>query len=296
MVVSVGEETIGGRLTMITFGWDLCHRCNYQCPYCGIWHDEPEKDVILSAERWSEIWKDIYTRYGECHLFISGGEPSVYPDYFSLITLISQYHVVEICTNLSWDVGRLVPLLTTDRLRIAPTFHPSQADFEDFFAKAVLIRDFLPLFSEFLPYRQIYYVAHPDQIRDMPARSKRCLAEGIMLIPLPLRGDGFVLNSEEEKRIIESLSPYSGSEKMAYQLKQVSPQGKACRAGCEYAVIRTDGTIDRCSQYHTGELGRILDHSFAFLPQPKICNKEFCPIESQWIIPDIKPENTLQTR
>ena len=41
---------------MKTFGWDLCHRCNYQCPYCGVWKDHPELDVILSPEKWGKIW------------------------------------------------------------------------------------------------------------------------------------------------------------------------------------------------------------------------------------------------
>ncbi len=117
----------------------------------------------------------------------------------------------------------------------------------------------------------------------MPERSKRLKTQGINLIPLPLRGNGFVLNSEEEKRIVEEVSPYKG-EKIDYQLQKISPKGSLCRAGQHYAVIRANGMVDRCSQYSTGELGNFIDESFKLLDKPILCEKEYCPIESQWII------------
>ncbi|MBN1823122.1 MAG: radical SAM protein [Endomicrobiales bacterium] len=264
---------------MITFGWDLCHRCNYACPYCGVWNDHPEKDVVLSPGEWEAVWDRIHGLYGKCHIFVSGGEPSVYPQFDGLVKALARKHIPEICTNLGWDIAKLVPELTPEQLKIAPTFHPAFAVFEDFFKKAVAIRDYLP-------ERQVYYVAHPNQIREMPERASRLKSEGIKLIPQPLRGDGFVINSDEEKRIIEDLSPYKGSEKLDYQLQSVSPKGKRCRAGKDYAVIRVDGRVDRCSQCHSGEVGSIHDPSFKLFGDPAPCDKDYCPIESQWIIKD----------
>jgi hypothetical protein len=188
---------------MVTFGWDLCHRCNYRCPYCGVWKDHPEQDRIFSPQEWQTIWDRMHDLYGKCHIFISGGEPSVYPGFPDLVRLLCRNHLPEICTNLSWDVGELVPALSPQQLRIAPTFHPTFADFEAFFAKAVRIR-------EYLPDSQVYYVAYPSQIREMPERSARCRDAGIKLIPLPLRGDGFVLNSEEEKKDHRGTQPVQG--------------------------------------------------------------------------------------
>jgi MoaA/NifB/PqqE/SkfB family radical SAM enzyme len=242
-----------------------------------VWKDHPEQDRILSPREWQTIWDRMHDLYGKCHIFISGGEPSVYPGFPDLVRLLCRNHLPEICTNLSWDVGELVPALSPQQLRIAPTFHPTFADFEAFFAKAVRIR-------EYLPDSQVYYVAYPSQIREMPERSARCRDAGIKLIPLPLRGDGFVLNSEEEKRIIEELSPYKGSGKMDYQLQQTSPCGKLCRAGHEYAVIRVDGTVDRCSQYKDGSVGSIQSPDFKLLDNPLPCGRQYCPIESQWIV------------
>lgn len=262
---------------MKTFGWDLCHRCNYQCPYCGVWKDHPELDVILSPYEWGKIWDRIYDMYGKCRLYISGGEPSVYPNFYELISVISQKHFPDICTNLSWDVDKLINRFTPKDLRISATFHPSMAKFEDFFKKAVKAK-------EFLADKQIYYVCFPNQIKAMPERKEMFKAEGIKLIPLPLRGDGFTLNSEEEKKIIEELSPYKNAEKIEYQLQNTSPKGKLCRAGKDYAVIRVDGSVDRCSQYQNCSVGKITDKDFSLFSEYRKCEKNYCPIESQWII------------
>src|SRR3989339_722601 len=261
---------------MTTFGWDLCYTCNYRCPYCGIWQNASKTDVRISAAEWKKIWDRIHSLYGKCHIFVSGGEPSVYEDFFELIEALSEKHLPEICTNLSFDVDRLVPGIPAERLRIAPTFHPSFADFEDFFGKAKKVR-------AYLPDSQIYYVAYPGQIREMPERSRRLKEAGIKLIPLPLRGDGYMINSEEEKRIIEEVSPYKGSGKLDYQLQKISPKGKKCRAGKDYAVIRVNGKVDRCSQYKDRSVGNILDAEFRLFEEPADCGKEYCPIESQWI-------------
>lgn len=209
-------------------------------------------------------------------MFVSGGEPSTYPYFFDLVRILTKEHTLEICTNLSWDVDQLVPEIPAGILKIAPTFHPAFANLDEFFRKTVKIKEYLPNY-------QIYYVAYSGQIKEMPERSQRFKEQGISLIPLPLRGDGLVLNSEEEKRIVEEVSPYRGN-KIAYQLHKISPRGKVCRAGQYYAVLRTNGSVDRCSQYADGAVGNILDKNFKLFNQPSPCVKDYCPIESQWII------------
>lgn len=260
-----------------TFGWDLCYSCNYRCPYCGIWEkDSPEK-LVLDANQWMRIWERIFDKYGRCHIFMSGGEPSVYPYFYELVKKLVLRHSVEICTNLSWEVDGLVSEIPPSRLKIAPTFHPSQAEFEDFFRQAIKAKDYLP-------NSQVYYVAYSgQQIKDMPQRSQRLKEHGIKLIPYPLRGNQVVLNTEEEEAIIREVSPYK-DEKIEYQLKKISPRGKLCRAGQFYAVIRGDGYVDRCSQYQTKEVGNFLGDDFKLFESPRPCEKEYCPIESQWII------------
>ena len=118
----------------------------------------------------------------------------------------------------------------------------------------------------------------------MPKRSQRLKNIGAKLIPLPLRGKGFVLNSEEEKRIIEEISPYKGTDKIKYQLNNFSPLNKLCRAGKDYAVIRVNGHVDRCSQCKDGQIGNIFDVNFELLEEASPCGMNYCPNESQWLL------------
>ena len=261
---------------MYTFGWDLCYTCNYRCPYCGVWEKHSENDLLLDADQWLMIWHRIYQRYGSCKIYMSGGEPGTYPNFCELVKKLSSIHIVDICTNLSWDIDKLIPEINSYNLKISATFHPTFADFDTFLNKILKAKDYLS-------NSQIFYVAHHGQVKDMPQRSKILKQHGINLIPLPLRGNQVVLNTEEEKRIIEEVTPYSG-EKKDYQLQNISPEGKLCRAGQEYAVLRADGKVDRCSQYTGGSVGNILDKDFSLFDQPLSCEKVYCPIESQWII------------
>jgi len=264
------------KVKKITFGWDLCSSCNYRCPYCGIWQNRTEEEIVLTVEEWLKVWDKIYSKYGNCYIYMSGGEPSIYPNFYELVKMLCKKHHIEICTNLSFDIEQFVPELSPEVLTIAPTFHPTFAEFEEFFYKIKKIK-------RYLPNSQVYYVAYPGQIKDMPYRSRKFREIGVELIPLPLRGDGYVINNEEEKKIIEEITPYRG-EKINYQLQRISPKGKLCHAGELYAVIRTTGLVDRCSQYRTGEVGNFLDENFQLWDKPVVCTKEYCPIESQWIV------------
>jgi len=260
----------------ITFGWDLLYSCNYRCPYCGIWEKAKTFKTDLVGDDWIRLWKKVYDKYGRCHIYMSGGEPSVYGDFKKLVLELINYHLVEICTNLSWDVNMFIPHITPGKLRIAPTFHPSFADFGEFFDKAIKIK-------QYLPNEQVYYVVYHDQVDSLPERTKLFAEKGIKLIPQPLRGNQEVLNTQSEKKVIEETTVYSG-DKLDYQLNKKSPKGKLCLAGNRYAVIRGDGLVDRCSQYSDGQLGYFTDDEFSLFPEPKLCQKEYCPIESQWII------------
>ncbi|MCM8800347.1 MAG: radical SAM protein [Candidatus Omnitrophica bacterium] len=261
----------------ITFGWDLCYSCNYRCPYCNGWLRESKDDIIMTAGEWEKIWNNIYERYGSCYIYLSGGEPSTYPYFYELVKRLTQKHIIDICTNLSWDVEKLIPFISSQNLKISATFHPLFADFDVFFKKIVMIREYLSNY-------QVFFVVYNKQI-DILKKAKEFLKEfDIRLIPQPLRGPNqSIINSEEEKEIVKDQTPYTG-DKLAYQLKEKIPKGKLCRAGQYYAVIRANGRVDRCSQYTDGQLGNFLEKDFKLFSEPKVCTLDYCPIESQWII------------
>lgn len=264
-----------------TFGWDITYTCNYRCPYCTTW-DQPTL-LDLSVAEWTAVWRRIHERYGRCHIYLSGGEPSRYPRFYELIGELSRMHTIDVCTNLSWDVRRLVPLLAPEVLRIAPSFHPSFARFEEFFEKVLHAKEYMPNRPE---GRAVYFVAHPSQIGRMKEYQARFAEGGFVLVPLPLVEAGGMGNNEGERSLIRDASPNKGdaNAKLEYQLQEFSPRGRLCRAGRDYAMIRGDGGVDRCSVYKDKQLGRVYEKGFRLWEEPKVCEQDWCPYESQWLV------------
>lgn len=128
----------------VFFTWQITYKCNYKCTYCHAPKHGQQNVVeteILGADEWIKIWDDIYDMYGECEINISGGEPSIYPNFFDIVKGIIKKHKVEIVTNLSFDVLKVINDLNPERVRFACSFHPQHVDIEEFVKKIKQIKD-----------------------------------------------------------------------------------------------------------------------------------------------------------
>ena len=266
--------------TTVHFGLDLTYACNYECPYCKL----PPVLKHKSVAEWTAAWKRMQERYGQCYIYMSGGEPSIYPGFYDLVKAIAPMHVVDLCTNLSWDVEKLVPALPPERFKISATFHPTQVSFEEFLAKAVCVRDYLP--QRFPPKRSVYFVAYPAQMDRMEEYRRKLDENGLVLVPLPLMEGNAPANTDEEKKTIAEASPNKNTSdrKLEFQLQELRPAGRLCHAGQRYAMIRGDGQVDRCTRHDDRQLGDFFSENFQLFEEPKLCLKEWCPFESQWVV------------
>lgn len=124
--------------------WQITYKCNYKCTYCHA-PKHGQKSVvetsIISKEEWIKIWNNIYAMYGECEINISGGEPSIYPNFFDIVEGVTKKHKAEIVTNLSFDIGKSIRKLNPERVRFAASFHPQHVGVEEFIAKIKEIKE-----------------------------------------------------------------------------------------------------------------------------------------------------------
>lgn len=127
----------------VFFTWQITYKCNYKCTYCHA-PKHGQKNVvdtsIISKEEWVKIWNNVYNMYGECEINISGGEPSIYPNFFDIVQEIIKKHKVEIVTNLSFNVENNLDNLNPERVRFAASFHPQHVSVEEFSAKIKKIK------------------------------------------------------------------------------------------------------------------------------------------------------------
>lgn len=140
------------------FGWDLNYDCNYKCSYCSVWKEEYHQyhgTPELNIDRWVEAWNRIFRIYGSSMIYLSGGEPSVYPKFYELISRLSEKHYLIICTNLSYNVTRLLNMANVEKIKINATFHPLNADFDEFINKIIISKRILD---------RVSYLIYPGEL------------------------------------------------------------------------------------------------------------------------------------
>ncbi len=278
----------------IYFTWDIHYKCDYHCTYCFL-HFEKDtasvKAVYLEPEKWSDIWRGIYDKYGSCHIHVTGGEPFVYPGFIELVSRISVWHTFEFSTNFSFDIDAFTAAVRPDRVKISPSFHPEFVSAGAFIEKYLSLKDkgyllgvvtvvgYPPLLEDLVKYRQVFYKA------------------GIELIVYPYRGpyQERALPKEYNEEENGLLSLMGAGKKVSKELmdsyKSVgetetseslppAPE-KICAMGSSYAKILPDGEAFRCcaavwnpakTWENWGGLGNIVNKTFSLFDSPKPCS------------------------
>lgn len=276
------------------FNWDIHYSCNCRCSYCffaGKWEEVAGGNVYPGIQKWIDIWRRLYEKYGECRIDISGGEPTTYPSFFELIAQLCKMHRVRFNTNLSFNVAKFVsnflPIITKRSLlavEVSSSFHPEGVSFEDFFKKLIILRDagFKLLVS---------YVAYPPQLDKMYEIKKKIENSNIPFIIQPFRGkyNGRTYPkeyTEEERKIFEQCSAGMPSGLFEHHLynKKNEQENKLCRMGQVYAKIHPNGEAFRCCAPGAQRLGNLIrDNHFTLLDAPDYCDLS-CPCWKAMIV------------
>lgn len=259
--------------------WNIHYACNYKCTYCHApkpWHENARKGVCIASDKWIEIWKKNYERYGTWEILISGGEPFAYPDFMELVFGLSQMHLIGVCTNLEWDVAHFVKRANPERIRIETSFHPEFADLGKFVKKLKLLKE-----SGFSP--TVNFVPWPPLLDMMQKIKESVESSGCQLTLQPFIGN--FENRQYPQGYTEKERQYFGIFNDDCNLKTLnfkttgeadSTKGRLCRMGQNYVFIHPDGEVSRCCRDHTISLGNIIDGSFNLLEEPLVCQAQSC--------------------
>ena len=258
---------------VIVAGWDILLRCNYRCPYCfnnGRWEQLEAHNKPYTHEDWLNFWGRIYQKYGEISIIIAGGEPFVYHGLLDLIKKIVLLHRVEICTNLSVNIDKIIHEFSPQRLLLHPSFHPYRADLEEFIKKICALKqagwDLRPVI-----------VAYPPLLNKLEYFKKKFSDNGIGIFVQPFIGEyqdkkypvGYTIS--EKELILSSINV----DIIKYQLNSINTSGKLCKTGFKYFRVYPDGLIFRCATAERA-MGSIEDKNFHLLDKAAPCELEFC--------------------
>jgi MoaA/NifB/PqqE/SkfB family radical SAM enzyme len=275
-------ETLGQ--AMIQFTWDIHYKCSYACPYCwfhGKWEDIKCHNIYPGTERLLTCWENIRKSYGRVHVEISGGEPSIYPDFAEFVCALAAIHEVGVTSNLSGDIQGI--LRSSQRFHVGMSFHPLFAEYEAFLAKARGIKG-AGLGNGVL------YLAYPPAVPEIPRYKAMFEEQGFIFSVLTFWGkfqgrDYPQSYSHQEREIIDTALGVRGESNTKYQLQPEITRGRLCRAGHAYALVHPNGDAYRCGggnwKDQHAPFGNIFRDDFRLCEKPEPCESEHCPC-NEW--------------
>jgi len=274
-----------GRVFLV---WDISYRCNYNCSYCPTHESSTRKDSIyITNDKMQEISRDMYKRYSSCHIRFSGGEPFIYPNFIEFLQMLSEYHTLEVCTNLSIDVNELKEKLHPEGLLLSSSFHSEFVNFHEFLKKALFLKN-----NKFNV--SVTYVAYPPFLKQIGYYKEVLEKNGIQFIIQLFKGsfNGRKYPDEytdEEKALLKdyvdtSLHRSANKKIFEHRTSIEKKKTKICCMGQMYARIDRFGDIFRCCASDSPKLGNILDSGLELLNEPSFCEIDTCPCWKAMIV------------
>ena len=248
----------------------LTRVCNYNCSWCNQRQDltQPTFDMseshrvvidhaITPGREWIEglnefPYKDDYTK-----IIFTGGEPSIHPDFFDIVTKVEGYKHKMIISNLSFDVSALIKVCMEKNsyILVQPSFQFEFAKFEPFLAKMKLL-DENRMLSRFIPV----------SIVDVPDSSK----------PRELK------RRFKEHGFDASLFKFEGYYKGGFNYADIDGFGSRgkkppvlCSSVCN--CVRPNGNVTFCQtdtyKSDAQAFGNIFDKQYVDIPLKRVCHK-----------------------
>lgn len=275
--------------------WHLLNTCNYRCAYCFL--DTGMLREKLRSYASPEAWESAFNATGKTWLLhLTGGEPSIYPDFVELCRRLTRRHAISFNSNLT----------SASIVEFAETVDPSRVNFINaglhlaereersgnrrFLQHAELLRK-----SEFPIV--VSAVATPPMLERFSDAVSLLNGTGLFPIPKLLRGTFAGRKYPEAYSELERarFRAYAAEARQAYesllagrsealtinlfdddQLLEGKPRftGRSCEAGRRFVRLDPDGEVFRCS--HKTRLGNLLAGTFTPTLQARPCDTFYC--------------------
>lgn len=275
--------------------WHLLHTCNYRCQYCFF-----SAEVLGSKLRkhaTPEQWQSAFEATGETWLLhITGGEPTIYPDFVELCERLTKRNFISLNSNLSHrSVQQFSRSIDPGRVSfINAGLHLDERDART--DREMFVRNAESLCAAGFPIL-ISLVATPRALAQFDEAVE--LLEPIGLYPIPklLRGplDGSVYPAAYTENDKSLFRKFSATARDFYQfmdgwkerpsidmlhddafLDSGEPDfnGVMCDAGFRFVQINPNGEVSRCGAISMG--GNLLAGTFVRRQRAEPCNTRYC--------------------
>lgn len=274
--------------------WTLLYTCNYRCRYC-FWSPDTlgtKMAGLPGAAEWIEAFRDTGKTW---LLHLTGGEPSLHPQFVALCEGLAERHYLSLNSNLSRPaIAEVARRVDPSRISLVhAALHPDQR----------IRREGWAAFARNVEVLQarghrvlISVVATPVALAKFDTIARLCEPLGLRPVPKMLRGfhQGRrypASYTPEERAAFRTASRWAreGYRELAAsyaELPSVWPlhddewldhphdfRGRECDAGERFVAIHPDGNVFRCNVQD--RLGNLLRGDFRTQP-PRACDTSYC--------------------
>ncbi|MBN2406166.1 MAG: radical SAM protein [Elusimicrobia bacterium] len=270
-----------------TFTWDMLYRCNLRCDYCfcskaGWKNLEESQGALRPPDQIEKAWAGVFSLFGSCRVYITGGEPFLYPGFVDAVCGMSRYHALHVTTNLTMPVSDFIRRVPADKVELNCTFHPQYVSAVDFVSRLTELRDGGVSCG-------VCYLAHPQQMREIPCYMAFFRKHGFKMA-LSIFWGGYdgkeypSAYSPEQREFIEYTQCHGTAARMpdveqcgsGKDFVRMRAPGSLCRAGSTYAMIDPRGNVYRCGQERSAVLGNIYDNNVRLMDGENACGRAAC--------------------
>jgi MoaA/NifB/PqqE/SkfB family radical SAM enzyme len=277
--------------------WHPLLTCNFRCRYCFFPSDVLGQKLRIFAS--TEAWRAAFAATGKRWLIhITGGEPTIYPQFVDLCDGLTQDHLISLNTNLSnpcvFEFARRIDPQRVSFINAGLHIDERRRrrGIDVFIAHARAVQD--------AGFRIIpTIVATPAVVAELSDLTAQFAAKGLWLTPKVLRGDfegrrypqaySAETKSALQAAIVEARDHYEGRFSGVGAMGRPSIDvfsddellanypsfaGQPCSAGAKFVRIAQNGDVFRCSR--KTPLGNLLRGTMQLNPGPTPCDTKYC--------------------
>jgi MoaA/NifB/PqqE/SkfB family radical SAM enzyme len=269
--------------------WFMTPRCNFNCPYC--FREAASEKTTNDSDCKQYSPEHIAKRFNETgkawHIYMTGGEPMLYPDFVPLAKMLTASHYISLSTNLSTaNAYEFADTVKSDRVvSIRANVHIPERE---------KIKDGLQEYLRKINYFQgrgfnirLVYVAYPPLFERMERDVESFRKEGVRHIEIKVfqgkfEGKRFPRDYNEQQRDLLIKLGLSDAERQLLDL-HTSFLGKKCSAGQVGFTMSPSGLVTRCNTLNE-EYGNLFEGTFKPSASVRRCPAKKCVCHYQGIV------------
>jgi len=274
--------------------------CNYKCSYCSEYHYNGEYRWPDTMDAYIKLINEMKARNKYLYVEISGGEPTVWPQFQEFVDTISDDQVfVEFSTNASRTL-RYWKKFKAQKTFVLLSWHHEEADDEHFYRVAEILQDKASV--------NVTLMVLPENFERAKLLYDRLKTLNVEITPKFTRKNihraEYIEYTDEQiewitKNYFNKMKPFQSDWKIPQNLHfDDEPMkfmnvlktglhnfdGFTCTAGLKRLMVTPDGKIKRCTKGVGGVIGNIFKDNYTLPDLPLVCNLSACPCKLDAIV------------